>query len=347
MDKIMRISMAALIILALWSPRVLAEESPQWAVKFFPLKAGSTEERELTHDFGKIAYGSQVLYNFPMKNPYKVPLTITARTSCGCITAQPKPVTLGPNESGVLEVTLDGRRFLGPKFGTIYLTVAGGEYAATAELKVSAISRGDVVCNPSEANFGVVVQGQTPTKTIDIEYAGALDWQIKRVELNDAPVNVTYQQLYRQNASPTVLKVGYRLKVTLKTDAPAGDFRYEISLVTNDPATPRLPVVVAGIVQGTLTIAPSGPWNLSNSRVGDEVAKRVLIRGNKPFRILEINGLGNDITAELPKTSAPAHSVLFKCKPSKPGDIQRQLRIKTDLQDATVTLLVEGYVSPQ
>ena len=270
MSRIMRISLVSLVGLALCSALALAQDGSQWAVKLFPFKEGSKDERELTHDFGKIAYGSQVLYNFPMKNPYKFPLTITARTSCGCIGAQPKPVTLGPRETGVVEVTLDGRHFLGPKVGTIYVTVAGTDvtngtvYNSTAELKIAAVSRGDVVCNPGEVNFGVVVQGQTPTKTIDVEYAGVLDWQIKSVDSSDAPVDVTYQQLYRET-KPTGFQIGYRVKATLKADAPAGDFRYEIFLLTNDPATPRLPIVIAGNVQGALTIAPTGPWNLSNT----------------------------------------------------------------------------------
>ena len=73
----------------------------------------------------------------------------------------------------------------------------------------------------------------------------------------------------------------------------------------------------------------------------------MLIRGNKPFRILAIDGLGDGLTADLPTTVAPAHSVQFKYKLSKAGDIHRHLRIKTDLQDAAITLEVEGNVSPQ
>jgi hypothetical protein len=37
---------------------------------------------------------------------------------------------------------------------------------------------------------------------------------------------------------------------------------------------------------------------------------------------------------------------MLKCQPGKPGDIKRELRLKTDAQEAPVTVTVEGKAIP-
>ena len=59
-----------------------------------------------------------------MTNIYAVPLEITnIRVSCGCLTATPVPKVLQPREAGYIEVTMDARRFNGPKTVTVHVTV--------------------------------------------------------------------------------------------------------------------------------------------------------------------------------------------------------------------------------
>ena len=330
----MRIAVWTLVILLLAASSGAAQNAA-WADKMF---RGTT-----VHDFGSVPRGAQLYHRFPMTNIWAVPLELTnVRVSCGCVTAMPSARALQPRESGYLEITMDARRFTGPKTVTIYVTL-GPQYTSTATLRVSANSRADVVFNPGEVNFGVVQRGQTPApqQVIEVEYAGVLDWQILEVDRGGAPLDVALEQWYRQPG-----RVGYRLRLSLKPDAPAGLFKRELFLKTNDPASPLVPVLVEAVVQAPLTVKPS-IVKLGSPKVGETVTRRVNVVGAKPFRIVGIDGLGDGIQAELPGTAAPVQTLAFTCQASKPGELRRQLQIRTDLPgQPPVTVTVEGSFVP-
>src|SRR5262249_15337741 len=157
---------------------------------------------------------------------WAVPIDLTQiRASCGCVTVPTKVATLKPKESAYLEITMDARRFTGPKSVTIYVTV-GPEYVSSTALTVSANSRADVVFNPGQVSFGIVAAGQTPTQNIDVEYAGVLDWKVSEVVKSEAPLDVSFEKIVYPNPAPG--QVGYHVKVALKPDIPAGSYKWEV-----------------------------------------------------------------------------------------------------------------------
>src|SRR5262245_22025536 len=105
--------------------------TPQsWAEKLF--KEG------ITHDVGNVPKGVVLVHRFPIKNIYAVKLDITnLHSSCACGTVAASVRTLESNETGYIEVTMDTRRFSGPKTIKINVTV-GPQFTSTAELKVIA-----------------------------------------------------------------------------------------------------------------------------------------------------------------------------------------------------------------
>src|SRR5437763_9109198 len=98
-----------------------------------------------------------------MYNPYAVPMTVTqVRVSCGCVTWSAPPGPIGPKESASLDITMDARKFQGPKSVAVFVTV-GPQYVSTAVLQVTAVSRTDVVVNFADqqrTTLGIVPQGQ-------------------------------------------------------------------------------------------------------------------------------------------------------------------------------------------
>src|SRR3954447_5095811 len=163
----MRQAVLALLALAAAAPTTCAQG---WANKLF--------KNQTTHDFGTVPHGAQLLHRFPITNIYAVPLEISqVRVSCSCVTAAPSKRVLQPRESGTIDVTMDARRFKGAKTVTVYVSDRP-TFVSTAELKVSAVSRADVVFNPGQVNFGSVAQGQTPAQPVDVEYAGTFDWHL-------------------------------------------------------------------------------------------------------------------------------------------------------------------------
>jgi hypothetical protein len=314
-------------------------QNHDWANKLF-----SPDGNGNKHDFGSVPRGAQLYHRFPMKNIWAVPIEIVnVRVSCGCVKATPSKATLQKNETAFLDVTMDANKFTGQKSVSIYVQV-GPEYISTALLTVSAFSRADVVFNPGHVAFGVVPAGQSPAHTIDVEYAGALDWRVTEIVKSDAPLDATLEETYRRkNAN---YEVGYRIRVTLKPDVPPGAHKWELLLKTNDLASPHVPVLVEATVQASLSVNP-GAVNLGNPKVGELVTRRVVVSGSKPFKITEVEGAGDGIQAELPATAAARQFLTIKCQPAQAGAFKKMLRIKTDLgNEAPVTVTVEGTAEP-
>ena len=323
----MRNAVLALSIL-LGSALAAPAQSVEWANKLFDGGA--------THDFGNVPRGAVLTYRFPMTNIYAVPLEVTnIRVSCGCVTATANPPVLQPREKGHIDIVMDGRRFTGTKSVTIYVSV-GPQFVSTASLQVSANSRADVVFNPGEANFGAVSAGGAPTVSLDVEYAGVLDWRITSVE-NSAPLDGRLEEMYRRPG-----QVGYRLHFTLKPDAPAGNHRWQVFLKTNDPASPLVPVAVTASIQAALAVVPE-KVRFGSVSADEETTQRVLVRAGKPFRILAVDGLADGLTVDLPSGSSSVQVVTVKWKPGQLRDLKRELRFKTDLDGgASTTVTVEG-----
>src|SRR5437660_669331 len=83
-------------------------------------------------------------------------------------------------------------------------------------------------------DFGPVSRGQAVAKSVDVEYAGPLNWQAAEVVVaKDQPLEAAATEWYRKPGG-----VGYHIKVALKADAPAGPLREFIYLKTNDAASP-------------------------------------------------------------------------------------------------------------
>jgi hypothetical protein len=329
----MRCVALALVALTVATATVSGQDRWHWE-QFF--KDG------LTHDFGSVPRGTQLYYRFKMKNIYAVPLELSARVGCNCVTLTPLSQILQPRQEGYLDITMDSSRFTGQKSVNIYITASNPDYASSTTLQVSAYSRTDVVVNPGQINFGVVPRGQgTALQSLDVEYAGVLDWRVSDVIKHDAPLEVTCKELYRRPG-----QVGYQVTVAIRPDAPAGPLKNELLLKTNDPASPLVPILVEANIQASVSVAPN-PVRIGNLKMGEAVTKLVVVRATKPFRIVAIDGQGDGMNVDLPPVAAQVQVLKFKFQPVKPGDIRRQLRIKTDLdQEATASVTIEGTVEP-
>jgi hypothetical protein len=327
----MRHALVALIVVGFGATSASAQTA--WAEKMF--------KGELTHDFGSVPRGAQLSHRFVLTNIYAVPMDITSvKSGCGCVTATAAKRSLAPRESTTIDINMDARRFTGQKTVGITITV-GPDYISSAQLRVSANSRADIVFNPGQVSFGTVTRGQAASQVIDVEYAGVLDWQVKEASAKELPVDVTLSELYRRPG-----QVGYRIKVTLKADAPIGAIKGDLYLKTNDPASPLLPVLIEGAVQSNITVAPAAV-SLAG-KVGETLSRRVVVRGNRPFRILQVEGLGEGITLDPPPGGAAGQVqvVTFKCQLIKAGEFRYEAKIKTDLQDAPVIVTIDGSAAP-
>jgi hypothetical protein len=329
----MRNLVLALVVSILGTMSAFGQQQPWHWEQFF--KDG------LTHDFGSVPKGTQLFYRFKMKNIYAVPLEVNARVGCHCVSVSPLSQVLQPRQDGFLDVTMDTSRLSGYKSVNIYITV-GPEYVSSTTLRVSSNTRTDVVVNPGQINFGVVPRGQaTPPQRIDVEYAGVLDWRVTEVVKPDPALEVNCKELYRRPG-----QVGYQVAVAIKPDAPPGPFRHDIYLKTNDPAGPLVPILVEANIRASLNVAPN-IVNFGNLKVGESVTKLVIVGASTPFRIGAVEGQGEGVQVELPAKPAKTQVLRVKFQAAKPGEVHRQLQIKTDLgHESTASVMLEGTVEP-
>jgi len=129
---------------------------------------------------------------------------------------------------------LDTREFTGPNTQTVRVGF-GPNPSSSCVIKVSAVSQSDVVFKPDRVSFGTVAPGQMFVGSMDVEYHGSLDWKIEEVVVaKELPFEATLTELVRQPG-----KVGYRLNVTLKTDARNGRIRTTLSENQSDRRSAR------------------------------------------------------------------------------------------------------------
>lgn len=325
-----RNAIVTLVVAACLTATVSAQA---WAEKMF--------KGTLTHDFGVIPRGAERVVRFTMTNIYAVRMEITSiKSGCGCVTATAPKRVLEPRESIDIEVRMDARRFAGPKTVGVRITV-GPEFISSAELRVTANSRADVVFNPGQVTFGAVSPGQSPAQAIDVEYAGKLAWQVTEVVTKDTPYTATVKELYRRPG-----QVGYRLFVTLKADAPVGMHKHDLLLKTNDPGSPTVPVLVEANVQSPVTVTPD-VLSLGAIKADAPLTRRVVVRGSKAFKVtgVEGTGAGIELGAPLSEREEPVQVVTFKCQPTAEGAFKREIKLQTTLQEKALVVTIEGVVS--
>jgi hypothetical protein len=285
----------------------------------------------LSHDFGPVPRGAKVHHAFTFTNRLAEPVTILdVRASCGCTTGRASAKLVPAGGSATLDAEMDTRNFVGKKATvlTVSLVTASGR-EAEVRLGVASTILSDIVLNPGTIDLGTVTRGQTPTLTLTIERVGAPGWQALRMVSGCRAIDATLTETVRDGRS-----VAYLLKVSLRPDAPAGNLRDEIRVVTNDAESPIIPVQVTAAVRGELSASPS-VLGLGKVSSAGGVKGRFLVRASRPFTVRAVEGEGDGFRAEADNSEAKTvHVLTVSYRPEEGkarGDLRRVFRLHTDL----------------
>jgi hypothetical protein len=333
---------------------VLAQDSKgkpiPWANKFFSGKSESPPP-VILHDFGTLPQGTVKTYRFKMENIYAYPMQVTVPIpSCRCVSILEYSGQLGPRETGHIDVQIDTSRVEGPKKVELKVKFEGRDPATNekfwsyADVEVQAVIRPDISIKPGAIQFGRVPAGQKAEQAATVFYSGRQrEWRITEYGgYNKAIMDVA--------VAPVQVRGGtaYQVTASLKPGAPAGAFDDQIVLKTNDKESPILMLSVNGSIQAPLSIVGAGPGNLlkmGGVEVGKKTEKRVIIQADKPFKLSDITGGGDGLSAPIirdkkvePNTS---QVVVVVFTPDKPGPVKKELTVKTDTGESIV-LTVEG-----
>jgi hypothetical protein len=285
---------------------------------------------EKSHDFGTVARGSKVRHTFRVVNTTSHDVRIADfRTRCGCTDVQIGSREVPPGTQTTVEVTLDTTRFVGYKPSGLTLVFDRPQFVEV-DLNLSSFIRGDLMLSEGGFDFGTVPRGASRSHTLQLTYQGTRsDWAITQLNTITEHVRATLKPVGRTTSGAR----RYELTATVNPDAPAGYLREEITLSTNDPESPTIPVSITATVQPAVTVAPA-VLNLGHVKPGQEIQKVVMVKGLQPFRVTGASSLRPEVTATGPAGEAkPFHTMTVTLRaPTTAGPYNAVLEIATDLE---------------
>lgn len=319
-----------LIVLAQFAVSPLSAQ--EWAEKMF---------NKMEHDFGTVARGAETVYRFEITNIYKQPMKILGvRSSCGCTSPTIENNTINTYEKAYLVAKFNTHTFVGLHGATLTVTF-GAPFPAEVQVRVHGNIRGDVVFTPGAIEFGKVDEGEVREQRINVSYAGRADWKIVDIT-NDND----YFEVEMEEAPRAFGKVSYNLVVRLKDNVPAGFIKDQLTVVTNDRRadSQRIPLFVGGHVVPEISVTPE-TLVLGNVKAGEPVTRKVVVRGKKPFKILDVNCGDNCFSFNTDDESKELHLVEITYRPGdQPGPVKVPVTITTDRPNRNAGLTVSAEV---
>jgi hypothetical protein len=302
---------------------------------------------ELSKDFGSTPRGPTLSHQFRIKNKTKGDVTISGvRVSCNrCSSAsvtKGTPATLKPGEETTIVVKMETTQFSGVKTITAYVTFSQPQFEEV-RLWVQANARDDVAVTPDTIALGHIKRGTSPSADTTITFLGIPKAQILEATCDSNYVKATFVKEEKSGDN----EVKYKLTAKLRGDAPVGKWYTDIWIKTNITNIERVRVPLTVEIESALSLSPAAAA-LGEVKVGGQVERKVILRGTKPFRVTAIRGADEQVSVKDSTTdSKPAHVLTVTLKGVKAGDVNRTLRIITDLkEDGEIDLSAKGKVVP-
>ena len=285
---------------------------------------------ETSHDFGTVARGAKVEYQFVIENKWEEDVEISSLSaSCGCATPKVDRRLLKTWEKATLTTSIDTKSFTGRKDVTITVRFTK-PFPAETQVNIHTYIRSDVVFQPGIAQFGEVPVGTAPERKITVNYAGRDDWKITGLESPNPFIQAKATETSRGGGL-----VNYDLFVSLKENAPTGYFKDQIVLLTNDlnPKSARVPLPVEGNIASALSVRPN-PLFFGIVAEGTETTKQLVISGKAPFIIRSITTAERRLKFDVPPDAKKTHIVPIKfLSGTGAGQVAGKLHIETDIPD--------------
>jgi hypothetical protein len=278
---------------------------------------------EFSKDFGSVPRGPMLSHPFRVVNNTRGPVNIAnIRVSCGCVSAVALKAHLESGESTQIVARMDTTRFTGHKSVTIYVQFN------QVRLWVQANGRNDFSITPDTLAFGQLKRGGTPSASVLLAFYGNNDTQITEVKCESNYIQARVQEVRRTDSEVT-----YQVSARLRSDAPVGKWYTDVWLKTNNPGMDPIRVPLTVEIESALSVNPE-TVTLGSVKTHSESERRVIVRGVKPFKISQVTGTNEQLVVRIDSPLAkPVHVLTLKFKAGDPGEVNRTLRVLTDLAD--------------
>jgi hypothetical protein len=213
---------------------------------------------------------------------------------------------------------------------------------AEVQLHVKAQIHEDVIIGPPSVQLGTVAQGAAAENTVRVYRGNMAGWRVREVLCNSPFLTAKVSEVARQGS-----QTWYDLSVRLAETAPAGYISQHVVLITNDPRAPRIPVLVEGQVVPPVSVSPASLF-FGVLQSGDNATKTLVVRSQKPCRILAARGDPDSFRMKRPGDEPKTLHVLpvtFTAG-AEWGKVVRVISIETDLPGGTAEVTTYAVVEP-
>ncbi|MEM9413751.1 MAG: hypothetical protein AAGA30_21765, partial [Planctomycetota bacterium] len=162
-------------------------------------------------------------------------------------------------------------------------------------------------------------------------YAGNPAWKIKSVTSENPNIKVQTNEIQR---NPETQRVDYELLVDLDKNQPVGQFKDQLLIHTNDINNKILTVNIEGNVKSVVQVSPV---RLGLVNKDEEIEKKLIIRGERPFGIKSIIANDERIQFAPANGSKTLHIISYRLDTSTVGQIASKITIVTDDPDQAET----------
>jgi hypothetical protein len=286
---------------------------------------------EKEKDFGVSPKGTVLIHYFRFTNNTKNTVTLgQPRVSCGCVTPALSANTLKPGETAAVIAYMDTRRI--PHAGVtktviVYVPFHSPTFEEVA-LKVTTVTRDDLLMSPDSLAFGAVTKGKGAKVSTKVTFTSDPNWEVKKASSTGAYVHPEFKLAARNGTTVT-----YDVTATLDKECPAGNWMSDIYLETSNAAVAKLRIPVTVNVVAPFAAKPE-VVSFGDVKMGSAPEQTVTIQSATPFKILSVKGTDEQLTVKVDKDAAQAvHTLVIAANPKATGGFTRTVEIVTDNKD--------------
>ncbi|MBL8813899.1 MAG: DUF1573 domain-containing protein [Planctomycetaceae bacterium] len=309
-------------------------------------------------EFGVIARNSETTNIITITNTTQSTVHIShLTTACRCAEAgyyqdsrsfvqgAPAKSLLQPGEKTTVTVRMNTNSFTGARDTALTVYFDAPQYAEV-RIPITAYIRTDVVFDPGKVDFGNVEFLAGSSKTVRITYAGRPDWQIRDLKVDNPQLKAEFKEVSRSQFAQNGINVEYQLTVQLSETAKVGRVRDYITLVTDDAANPYVPLLVEGTVIPDIAIT-SPNVAIRSLKPGQTTTVKVVIKGNKPFLVEDVNCENMSDCFKVKKSEEPNKLQVVEMEftaPDKPGKFSEKMIVKVKDREEPLNFVVSGSI---
>ena len=307
-------------------------QDPLWADKMFD---------KLEVDFGNVPSGADLKQRLKVTNKYQQTVHILGiASSCGCTAGKPEKDTLASGESTYIDISMNTRKFSLLK-ETVVTVTFDQPLLASVRIPVKAFINPEVLVNPGAAEFGAIFRGTDRSLKLAVTSASRGTSTIKEAVSKNPDVVAQLVEARRDAGA-----IHYELHVTIKGTAPLGDLRDQVTLVTDNPGNPHIPVLVEARIESEYAVTPE-LVSFGTLVPGARDMRNIVVRGRKPFLIekIESEKTAGVFEVRLPKEPRTVHVLpLTMIAPAEPGSISEEFTLTIKDVPDPVTFKVHGKI---